>query len=50
VKFQNKAAPRAAVLEPIKIVITNYPEGKVEWLDAENNQETKVLDLEKFLF
>ncbi len=36
----NKTAPRVmAVLDPIKVVITNYPEGKEEWLDAENNQE-----------
>lgn len=28
-----------AVLEPLKIVIDNYPEGKVELLDAENNPE-----------
>jgi len=36
----NKTAPRVmAVLNPVKIVITNYPEGKEEWLQAENNQE-----------
>ncbi|MBF0694130.1 MAG: glutamine--tRNA ligase/YqeY domain fusion protein [Flavobacterium sp.] len=36
----NKTAPRVmAVLDPVKVVITNYPEGKEEWLDAENNQE-----------
>ncbi|MGO4817174.1 glutamine--tRNA ligase/YqeY domain fusion protein [Flavobacterium sp. W22_SRS_FP1] len=36
----NKTAPRVmAVLDPVKVVITNYPEGKVEWLEAENNQE-----------
>ncbi|MEW4922338.1 glutamine--tRNA ligase/YqeY domain fusion protein [Algibacter sp. 2305UL17-15] len=36
----NKKAPRVmAVLNPIKLVITNYPEDKIEWLDAENNQE-----------
>ncbi|WP_308991742.1 glutamine--tRNA ligase/YqeY domain fusion protein [Mariniflexile litorale] len=36
----NKTAPRVmAVLDPIKLVITNYPEGKEEWLKAENNQE-----------
>ncbi len=36
----NKAAPRyMAVLDPIKVVITNYPEGKVEELDAVNNPE-----------
>lgn len=36
----NKTAPRVmAVLNPIKLVITNYPERKEEWLSAENNQE-----------
>ncbi|MDP4182042.1 MAG: glutamine--tRNA ligase/YqeY domain fusion protein [Bacillota bacterium] len=28
-----------AVLRPIKVVIENYPEGQVEWFDAENNPE-----------
>src|SRR5690606_25820637 len=33
----NKTAPRVmGVLDPVKLVITNYPEGKEEWLDAEN--------------
>ena len=36
----NKTAQRAmAVLRPLKVVITNYPEGKTEWLDAVNNPE-----------
>jgi len=36
----NRRARRAmAVLRPLKVVITNYPEGKVEELDAENNPE-----------
>lgn len=36
----NKTANRVmAVLDPVKVVITNYPEGKEEWLEAENNQE-----------
>jgi glutaminyl-tRNA synthetase len=36
----NKTAPRAmAVLDPLKVVIENYPEGQVEWLDAVNNPE-----------
>ncbi len=36
----NKKAQRVmAVLEPLKVVITNYPEGKVEELEAENNPE-----------
>ena len=33
----NKVAPRVmAVLDPVKVIITNYPQGKEEWLDAEN--------------
>lgn len=36
----NKTAPRVmAVLDPIKVIITNYPDDHVEWLDAENNPE-----------
>ena len=36
----NKTAPRVmAVLNPVKVIITNYPEGKDEWLEAENNPE-----------
>lgn len=36
----NARAPRVmAVLRPLKIVLVNYPEGEVEWLEAENNPE-----------
>ncbi len=36
----NKIAPRVmAVLNPLKVVITNYPNGEEEWLKAENNPE-----------
>ncbi|MGX1928042.1 glutamine--tRNA ligase/YqeY domain fusion protein [Flagellimonas sp. 2504JD4-2] len=36
----NKITPRVmAVLNPLKLVITNYEEGAEEWLDAENNPE-----------
>jgi glutaminyl-tRNA synthetase len=36
----NKRAPRAmAVLKPLKIVLTNYPEGQVETLAVVNNPE-----------
>ncbi|MEX2335746.1 MAG: glutamine--tRNA ligase, partial [Fulvivirga sp.] len=36
----NKIAPRVmAVLDPVKLTITNYPEDKTEWLGAENNPE-----------
>ncbi len=55
----NKIAPRVmAVLRPLKVVITNYPEGQEEYLDAINNPEdpnagtrkvpfSKVLYIEK---
>ncbi|MFD0714845.1 glutamine--tRNA ligase/YqeY domain fusion protein [Paenibacillus sp. GCM10027626] len=37
-------APRTmAVLQPLKVVITNYPEGQVEWLEAENNAENEEM-------
>jgi glutaminyl-tRNA synthetase len=39
-----------AVLDPVKLVITNYPEGKEEWLDAENNQEDESAVSEVHLF
>ena len=36
----NKIAPRVmGVLNPVKVVITNYPEDNTEWLKAENNPE-----------
>ena len=36
-----KAERRMAVLDPLKVVITNYPEGQIEYLDAENNSENR---------
>jgi len=38
-EFNSTTARRLAVLRPIKIVLTNYPEGKIEELDAINNPE-----------
>ena len=36
----NQIAPRVfAVLDPVKVVITNYPDGKVEHMILENNPE-----------
>ncbi len=47
----NKKAPRVmAVLDPVKLVITNYPEGEEEWLDAENNQEDESAGFRKVPF
>lgn len=39
----NKTAIRVmGVLNPLKVIITNYEEGKEEWLDAENNPEDET--------
>jgi len=47
----NKIAPRVmAVLNPVKLVITNYPNGNEEWLEAENNPEEEVLTYRKVPF
>jgi glutaminyl-tRNA synthetase len=47
----NKVAPRVmAVLDPIKVVITNYPEDQTEWLEAENNPEDQTAGYRKIPF
>jgi glutaminyl-tRNA synthetase len=52
----NYSAPRVmAVLKPLKIVLTNYPEEQVEYLEAENNPEdpeagTRMMDFSKELY
>ena len=47
----NKKANRVmAVLDPVKVVITNYPEGQEEWLDAENNPEITPMTFRKVPF
>ena len=47
----NKTAARVmAVLDPVKVVITNYPAGKEELLDAENNQEDESAGFRKVPF
>jgi len=44
-------APRTmAVIRPLKVVITNYPEGRVEWLDAEINPENPEMGMRKIPF
>src|SRR5258705_13006828 len=37
--LNKRALRRLAVLRPLKVVITNYPEGQVEQLEAVNNPE-----------
>ena len=52
----NQIAPRAmAVLNPVKLVINNYPDDQTEFLDAENNPEdpssgTRKMPFSKALF
>lgn len=47
----NKKANRVmAVLNPVKLVIDNYPEGQEEWLDAENNPEDEAAGSRKLPF
>ncbi len=47
----NKSAPRVmAVLRPLKVVITNFPEGKVEEFDAVNNPEDESAGTRKVPF
>ena len=47
----NKSAPRVmAVLRPLKVVITNYPESKVEEFDAVNNPEDESAGTRKVPF
>ncbi|WP_248928509.1 glutamine--tRNA ligase/YqeY domain fusion protein [Paenibacillus hamazuiensis] len=44
-------APRTmAVLQPLKVVITNYPEGQVEMLDAEINPENPDMGIRQIPF
>ncbi len=48
---QKMNAPRPmAVINPLKVVITNYPEGQVEYVDAPNNMENEALGTRKVAF
>lgn len=45
-----KAKRLMAVINPLKVIITNFPEGKVEYLDAPNNVENPDLGTRKIAF
>ncbi|MBF0206817.1 MAG: glutamine--tRNA ligase/YqeY domain fusion protein [Oligoflexia bacterium] len=49
-ELNQKATRVMAVLKPLKVVITNYPEGQVEELDAENNSEDPSMGSRKIPF
>ena len=47
----NKRAKRVmVVLDPLKVIIDNYPENEVEWFDAENNPEDPAAGTRKIPF
>ncbi len=48
--LNKRAERRLAVLRPLKIVISNYPENKVEYLDAVNNPENEKAGKRKIPF
>jgi glutaminyl-tRNA synthetase len=48
--LNRRALRRLAVLRPIKVVISNYPEGQVEQLDAVNNPEDPAAGTRKIPF
>ncbi len=48
--LNSKASRVMAVLEPVKVVIDNYPEGETEWLEAENNPEDPSMGSRKIPF
>ena len=39
-----------AVLDPVKLIIDNYPEGQIEYLDVDNNLENEALGKRKVPF
>ena len=39
-----------AIIDPLKVVITNYPEGQIEYVDAVNNTENEELGSHKMAF
>ncbi|HHZ11981.1 MAG TPA: glutamine--tRNA ligase, partial [Acholeplasmataceae bacterium] len=45
-----KAKRLMAVIDPLKVIVTNYPEGQVEYLDAPNNVENPELGSRKVAF
>lgn len=45
-----KALRTMAVIDPLKVVITNYPEGQTEWLEAENNAENPEMGSRRIPF
>ena len=45
-----KAMRKHAIVHPLKVVIDNYPEGQIEYLDCPNNSENEELGSRKIAF
>ncbi len=45
-----KAIRPNAIVHPLKVIITNYPEGQIEYLDCPNNAENEALGTRKIAF
>ncbi|WP_051688497.1 glutamine--tRNA ligase/YqeY domain fusion protein [Butyrivibrio sp. AE2032] len=45
-----KAKRMLAILDPVKLVIDNYPEGEIEYLEIENNKEVPEMGTRKIPF
>jgi glutaminyl-tRNA synthetase len=48
--LNKRALRRFAVLNPVKVMITNYPEDQTEWMDTENNPEDPEAGTRKLSF
>lgn len=48
--LKQKASRMMAVLDPVKLIIDNYPEGQIEYMEVPNNQENPELGTRKVPF
>ncbi|MBR5915896.1 MAG: glutamine--tRNA ligase/YqeY domain fusion protein [Spirochaetia bacterium] len=48
--LNKRALRRMVVLDPLKVIIDNYPEDQVEWFDGENNPEEENSGTRKIPF
>ncbi|WP_029232004.1 glutamine--tRNA ligase/YqeY domain fusion protein [Butyrivibrio sp. VCB2006] len=48
--LKNKAKRMLAILDPVKLIIDNYPEGQTEYLEIENNKEVPEMGTRKVPF
>ncbi len=48
--LNKRSLRRMAVLDPVKVVIDNYPEGQVEWAEVPNNPEDPQAGMRKIPF